>query len=105
MQKEVSNIEFIGSLDFDSIENFAIDRTNYLLLFDDHCDEISRNKQFEKIATAGRHRKLNCIYIKHTLFHKSAKGRDTELQFAHIVLFKSPRDDQQIDLLRKQLGL
>ena len=105
MQREVRNIEFIGSLDFDFIENLPNDGTNYLLIFDDSCDEISRSKQFEKIAIAGRHRKLNCIYIKHNLFHKSANGRDTELQNTHIVLFKSPRDVQQIDVLGKQLGL
>ena len=105
MQKEVRNIEFIGSLDFDFIENLPNDGTNYLLIFDDSCVEISRSKQFEKIAIAGRHRKLNCISIKHNLFHKSANGRDTELQKTYIVLFKSPRDVQQIDVLGKQLGL
>ena len=105
MQKKVSNIEFIGSLDFDFIENLPKDGTNYLLIFDDSCDETSRSKQFEKIATAGRHRKLNCIYIKHNLFHKSANRRDTELQNAHTVLFKSPRDVQRIDILGKQFGL
>ena len=76
-----------------------------ILIFDGSCDEISRSKQFEKLAIAGRHRKLSCMYIKHNLFHKSANGRDTELQNTHIVLFKSPRDVQQIDLLGKQLGL
>ena len=51
--------------------------------FDDSCDKISRSKQFEKIAIAGRHRKRNCIYINHNLFHKGANQRDTELQNAH----------------------
>ena len=105
MQKEVRNIECIGSLDFDFIANLPNDGTNYLLIFDDSCDEISRSKQFEKKAIAERHRKLNCIYIKHNLFHKSANGRNTELQNTHIVLFKSPRNVQQTDVLGKQLGL
>ena len=104
MQKEIRNIEFTGSLDCD-FQNLPNDGTNYILIFDGSCDEISRSKQFEKLAIAGRHRKLSCIYIKHNLFHKSANGRDTELQTTHIVLFKSPRDVQQIDLLGKQLGL
>ena len=43
MQKEVRNIEFNGSLDFDFIENLPNDGTNYLLIFDDSCDEISRS--------------------------------------------------------------
>ena len=84
LQKEIRNIDFIGSLDFDFSDNLQNDGTNYLLIFDDSCDEISRSEQFEKIAIAGRHRKLNCIYIKHNLFHKSANGRDTELQNTHM---------------------
>lgn len=105
MQSDIQNIEFIGSLDFDFIDNLPNDGTKYLLIFDDSCDEISRSKKFEKIATAGRHRNLNCIYVKHNLFHKSSNGRDAELQNTHIILFKSPRDVQQVNVLSKQLGL
>ena len=98
MQKEVRNIEFIESLYFDFIENLPNDGTNYLFIFDESCDKNSRYKQFEKIAIAGRLRKLTCIYIKHNLFHKIANGKDTELQNTHLVLFDSPRDVQQIEL-------
>ena len=63
------------------------------------------SKEFVKIATAGRHRGLSTIYIKHNLFHKSTLGRDIELQTTHIALFKSPRDVMQINTLRIQLGL
>ena len=34
MQKEVRNIEFIGSLDIDFIESLPNDGTYYLLIFD-----------------------------------------------------------------------
>ena len=105
MRREIANIEFIPTIDFELMEKLENDGTNYLLIFDDSCDEICRSKQFEKLATAGRHRKLNCIYIKHNLFHKSPIGRDVELQNTHIVLFKSPRDVHQINVLGKQLGL
>ena len=105
MQKEVGNIEFINSLDFQLIDNLPNDGTSYLLIFDDSCDELGRCKEFEKIATAGRHKKLSCIFVKHNLFHKSSIGRDAELQVTHIVLFKSPRDVQQIKVLGRQLGL
>ena len=80
MQKEVSNVELIGSLDFDFIENLPNDGTKYLFFFEDSCDEISRSKQFEKIALAGRHWKLNCICIKHTLFQKSAQYTHSSVQ-------------------------
>ena len=50
--------------------------TKYLLIFDDSCEKISNSKQFVKVATAGRHRGLNTIYIRHNLFHQSRLGRD-----------------------------
>ena len=58
-----------------------------------------------KKATAGRHKGLSTVYIKHNLFHQSRLGRDIELQNTHIVLFKSPRDVVQINTLSQQLGL
>ena len=58
-----------------------------------------------KIATAGRHKGLSTVYIKHNLFHQSRLGRYIELQNTHIVLFKSSRDVLQINTLSHQLGL
>lgn len=105
MQKKIDNITFVQGVNFDLINKLPNNGTNYLLIFDDSCEEISNSKEFVKIATAGRHRGLNTIYIKHNLFHKSKLGRDVELQNTHIVLFKSPRDVLQIGTLSQQLGL
>ena len=105
MRRLISNIEFIQSIDFELFDNLPNDGTNYLLIFDDSCSELSKSQKFDKLATAGRHRGLNCIYIEHNLFHKSAIGRDAELQNIHLVLLKSTRDVQQIDRLSTQLGL
>lgn len=105
MSKDVKNIEFVQGVNFEMINSLPNKGSNYLLIFDDSCEEISSSKEFVKIATAGRHRGLNTIYIKHNLFHKSKLGRDVELQNTHIVLFKSPRDVLQVGTLSQQLGL
>lgn len=105
MLTTISNIEFIQCLDFEMIDQLPNDGTKYLLIFDDSCSELFKSPGFEKIATSGRHKNLNVIYIKHNLFHKGKIGRDTELQNTHIVLFKSPRDTQQISRLGQQLGI
>ena len=93
------------TLSFIQGKNLPNNGTKYLLIFDDSCEEISNSKQFVKSATAGRHRGLNKIYIKHNLFHQSKLGRDIKLRNTHIVLFKSPRDVLQINTLSQQLGL
>ena len=62
-------------------------------------------RKFVKTATAGSHRGLNTIYVKHNLFHQSKLGRDVELNNTHIVSFKSPRVLLQINTLSQLLGL
>ena len=104
-QMQRKNLKFIQGVDFELIENVPNNGTKYLLIFDDSCEEISNSKQFVKVATAGRNKGLNTIYIKHNLFHQSKLGRDVEIQNTHIVLFKSPRDVLQINTLSQQLGL
>ena len=105
MQKEIKKLEFVQGVNFEFIDSLKNNGTKYLLIFDDSCEEICNSKAFVDIATAGRHRGLSTIYIKHNLFHQSKLGRDVELQNTHIVLFKSPRDVMQVTTLSTQLGL
>lgn len=104
MRLKIDNIEFVKGIDFQLIDELPADGTQYLLIFDDSGREISQSKAFEDIAKGGRHRGFNVIYVKHNLFHKSTLGRDIEIQNTHIVLFKSPRDVNQIKKLGEQLG-
>ena len=105
MSKNIKNIEFVQGVGFELIQNLPNNGTEYLLIFADSCEEISSSIEIVKIATAGRHKGLSTVYIKHNLFHQSRLGRDIELQNTHIVLFKSPRDVLQINTLSQQLGL
>ena len=105
MQKEIESLEFVRGVNFEVIDSLKNNGTKYLLIFDDSCEEICNSKAFVDTATAGRHRGLSTIYIKHNLFHQSKLGRDVELQNTHIVLFKSPRDVMQVTTLSTQLGL
>ena len=105
MQKEIDNIEVVQGVHFEFINSLKNNGTKYLLIFDDSCAEICNSKEFVDLATAGRHRGFSTIYIKHNLFHQSKLGRDVELQNTHTVLFKSPRDVNQVATLSVQLGL
>ena len=105
MQKEIKNLEFVQGVNFEFIDSLKNNGTEYLLLFDDSCEEIRNSKVFVDIAIAGGHQGLSTIYIKHNLFHQSKLGRDVELQNTHIVLFKSPRDVMQVTSLGAELGL
>ena len=69
-----------------------------------HARKYLTTKEFVKIATSGRHRKLHVIYVKHNLFQQSKWSRTIDLNTTHIILFKSLRDIQQIEYLGKQLN-
>ena len=71
MQKEIENLEFGQGVNFEFINSLKINGTMYLLIFDDSCGEICNSKAFVDIVTAGRHRGLSTIYIKHIFFTRA----------------------------------
>ena len=77
---------------------------NCLLVFYDLCEEIFNHKEFSKLATAGRHRKISVIYVERNLFQQSKWSQKIDLNKSHIIFFKSPRDIQQITYVGKQLN-
>ena len=103
IQKEIKNLEFVQGVNFEFIDSLKNNGTNYLLIFEDSCEEICNSNARVDIATSARHRGLSTIYIKHNIFHQSNLGRDVEVQNFHIVLFKFPRDVMQVTTLAAQL--
>ena len=75
MQKKIENLEFVQGVNFESIDSLKNKGTKNLLIFDDSCEEVCNSKASVNIATAGRHRGLSTIYIKHNLFQQSKLGR------------------------------
>ena len=85
--KKYANLEFWNSL------------ANCLLIIDVSCKEIYNEKKFVKLATAGRHKNIYVISIKHKLYQQSKWSRAIDLKTTHISLFKSARDIQQVEFL------
>ena len=69
MQKEIDNLEFVQGVNFEFTDSLRNNGTNYLLILDSLCEEVCNSKALVDIATAGRRRELNFLYIKHSLFH------------------------------------
>ena len=100
MQCSTARIEFIKFSGLEITKNLS----NCLLIFDYSCEKIFNDKEFVKIATSGRHRKLHVIYVKHNLFHQNKWSRTIDLNTTHIIFFKSLSDIQKIEYLGKQLN-
>ena len=77
---------------------------NCLLIFGNSCEEIFKDKEFVKLATAGRHKNNSVFYVKQYFYQRSEWSQTIDLNTTHIFLFKSPRDVQQVGFLGKQLN-
>ena len=88
MQKEIDNLEFVPGVHIDFTKSLKINKTKYLLVFDDPCAETYKSKEFVDIATTGSYRGFSTNYIKHNLFHQSKLGRDVDCK-THILFFSS----------------
>ena len=53
------NIQFKKFTSFEIISELE----DCLLVFDDSCEEIFNDKEFSKLATAGRHKNISVIYV------------------------------------------
>ena len=97
-QPKVSSIERNLNIFFTKFSgfNFISQLETVCLFFDNSCEYIFNDKEFLKLANAGRHRNISVIYVKHNLFQQSKWSRTIDLNTTHIILFKSPRDIQQI---------
>ena len=79
------NIQFKKFTSFEVVSELE----DCLLVFDDSSEEIFNDKEFSKLATAGRHKNISVIYVKHNLFQQSKWSRTIDLNTTHIILFKS----------------
>ena len=100
IQQTIPQIEFIKYSGLEITKHLS----NCLLIYDDSCEEIFNDREFVKIATSGRHRRIHVIYVKHNLYQQSKWSRTIDLNTTHIILFKSLRVIQQIEYLGKQLN-
>ena len=75
------------------------------MIFDDSCEDISNDKEFVRLATAGSYRGIDVIYVKNNLFQQSRWSRTIDLNTSHMILFKMPLDVQQLDLLGRQFNV
>jgi hypothetical protein len=89
-----------------------VDNADYLdvlqqnvIVLDDLMAQFGKDKRIADLFTKGRHhRNLSIIYIVQNIFHLGKEMRNISLNAYYIVLFKSPRDKQQISILARQIS-
>lgn len=77
---------------------------NNLVIIDDMMSDATREKAVAELFTRGsHHRNTSVICILQNMFYHGRENRTLSLNSHYLVLFKNPRDQQQISILARQM--
>lgn len=94
------SIEYINGIP----QNFENETNEPILIILDDLMNESDNKEMSQLFTRGsHHRNTSVILISQNIFHKGSHIRDISLNTKYIVLFKNPRDKNQVRYLARQI--
>ena len=75
-----------------------------LYIYDDHMKDTTKNVDIYEMYTEGSHHcNLSVICLLQNLYHRGKENRTMNLNTQYIVLFKNPRDQQQVAHLARQM--
>ena len=89
----------------ETIASFA-DGEHNIIILDDLMDEVVKNLQVQQLFMRGSHHmNLTIIYINQNIFAQGKCARNLALNTHYLILLRNPRDQSQISILGKQIGL
>ena len=94
----IPGIEFYEGIPSEIDSRYFLDVNKHnVIVLDDLMAQSGGDKRIANLFTKGsHHRNLSVIYIVQNIFHQGMETRNISLNTRYIVLFKSPRDKQQI---------
>ena len=99
LQETVPHIEFVQG-----IEQWNPDGQPTLYIYDDLMKDTTKNVDVCEMYTEGSHHcNLSVICLLQNLYHHGKENRTINLNTQYIVLFKNPRDQQQVAHLARQM--
>ena len=74
-----------------------------LAIFDDSCEKLIQSFHFSNLATAGRHRGVSVIFVKHNLYQQGKYCVTTDKNTTHFVILKTPIIGKQLKILGSEI--
>ena len=103
---KLENLNFIIKIPDESIIEDITDGTHHLLIIDDlQISALNDGFIANFFTRESHHRNLTVILILQNSFHQGKYARDISFNAHYFILFKNPRDKNQIKILGNQLGI
>ena len=100
LQKKIRFAQGLPELK-DDLSNITLARNNILVL-DDLMSQATDSPVVSKLFTQGRHRNASVILLLQNMFPKGKYNTDISRNATYKVLFRSPGDRKQIDIITEQ---
>ena len=76
-----------------------------MAIFYDSCDDILESVSFANLATAGQHKGVSVIFIKHSLYQQGKFCVTVDKNTTLVVILKLPRIGRQLKILDSELQI
>lgn len=105
MMKRELPVEFIQGIPSDiQRDNYCDVNVPTLFIIDDLMRDVTESGDICELFTEGcHHRNLSVICVLQNLYYKGKETRTMSLNSHYMVLFKNPRDQQQVSILARQM--
>ena len=102
--REKVSIEFHQGLHWTAVDRSEAEKLKTLVVIDDLNQDACEDGTFLNLVVAGRHRKIHLMTLRHNIYQPAKNWKTIDLYVTQMILFKSPRDVEQIRVLGRQLG-
>ena len=102
--REKISIEFHQGLEWAAVDKSEAAKWRTLVVIDDFYQDAWEDATFLNLVVAGRHRNINLMTLRHNLYQTAKDSKTIDLNVTQMILFKSPRDFEQIGVLGRHLG-
>ena len=105
IMKHMPDIEFTQGIPYNiKDDNYFDTKFPTLFILDDQMRDSAKSSDICELFTEGsHHRNLSVICLVQNMFYQGKESRTMSLNTQYLVLFKSPRDKQQISILARQM--
>lgn len=104
LKQTIPMIEFSEGMTDEIDQVWMNNPARKLILIDDCMETAASDKRVAKFFTQGSHHKnLSCILVLQNMFYQGSQMRTISLNSHYIVLFKNPRDQQQVRTFSRQM--
>ena len=98
-------LSFIRALTGQQLKNAKLENWEHLWWLTICINKpANEDEYFLNLEIAGWHRNIQLIALKHNLFQQAKHSKTIELNVTQMILFRSPRDLEQISVLGRQMG-